>query len=153
MINPTTGKKFNYSDAPLETFTQYTDNFALAIHIFKLIMNGFTPFGGVVANQPLTSTTAPGTGNIAVERDAYCFKPGNIHMSKAVPSKQVLTDEMLLLFDRAFINGKNNPQDRPSASEWYEAIERFLFTPFSNGYPGRWSRETGPFLMGVSDRQ
>lgn len=44
MINPTTGKKFNYSDAPLETFTQYTDNFALArnqvLRIWCLLLSG-----------------------------------------------------------------------------------------------------------------
>ena len=32
-----------YACATLDTFTQETDKFALAIHIFKLLMNGYTP--------------------------------------------------------------------------------------------------------------
>ncbi len=123
--NNSSGKKYNYSNLPLDTFTVETDNFALAIHIFKLMMNGFTPFGGIVANQAITSTTAPGPGNIAVERDAYCFKPGNTHMSRAVPGKHVLPTEIVDLFDRAFISGKSLPASRPNAKEWYDAIGRF----------------------------
>ena len=123
--NPKTGKNYNYEDAPLETFTKETDNFALAIHIFRLLMNGFTPFAGIAANQQLNSTIAPGVGNAAIEQDQYCFKPGNIHLSKAVPDKSVLPNEIISLFDRAFIDGRNNPSLRPTAREWHQAIERF----------------------------
>ena len=34
----------NLSTAPLPTFTKETDNFALAVHIFALLMNGCHPF-------------------------------------------------------------------------------------------------------------
>jgi DNA-binding helix-hairpin-helix protein with protein kinase domain len=35
--------KIAYAKTPLPTFTRETDNFALAIHNFKLLMNGYTP--------------------------------------------------------------------------------------------------------------
>ena len=124
-INPSTGKIYTYENAPLETFTQETDRFALAIHIFKLLMNGYTPFAGIVANTALDSSVAPGVGNDAVERDQYCFKPGNRHISNAVPDKSVLPPDIIRLFDRAFIDGRTNPMQRPSAKEWYNALETF----------------------------
>lgn len=39
--------KCAYEKTPLDTFTKETDYFALAIHIFKLLNNGFTPFNGI----------------------------------------------------------------------------------------------------------
>ena len=124
-INPTTGKTYTYESVPLESFTQETDKFALAIHIFRLLMNGYTPFGGIVANKPLDSTMAPGVGNEAIEKDQYCFKPGNIHISPAVPDKNVLSLEIIRLFERAFIDGRINPLQRPTAREWHSALETF----------------------------
>lgn len=124
-MNPKTGKSYNYENAPLETFTQETDRFALAIHIFKLLMNGYSPFGGIIANRPLDSSLAPGIGNDAVERDQYCFKPGNTHISPAVPDKSVLPRDIIMLFDRAFIDGRNNPSKRPTAREWHKALVGF----------------------------
>ena len=124
---PQTGKSYTYEDAPLETFTKETDNFALAIHIFRLIMNGFTPFGGIVANSNESiSTRAPGVGSIAVEKDMYCFKPGYVHISKAVADKNTLPTEIVGLFDRAFVDGRIDPKQRPTAREWYNALEYFI---------------------------
>lgn len=124
-INPQTGKKYNYENAPLETFTKETDNFALAIHIFRIFMNGFTPFAGISETKQLDSTVAPGVGNMAIERDQYCYKPGNIHLSKAVPDKSVLPSGIIRLFDRAFIDGRIDPFSRPNAIEWYKEIDKF----------------------------
>ena len=125
--NPQTGKSYTYEDAPLETFTKETDNFALAIHIFKLIMNGFTPFFGIDINSNESiSTRAPGVGSIAVEKDMYCFKPGYVHMSKAVADKNTLPTEIVKLFDRAFIDGRIDPKQRPTAREWHNALEHFI---------------------------
>ena len=39
--------KCAYEKTPLDIFTKETDYFALAIHIFKLLNNGFTPFNGI----------------------------------------------------------------------------------------------------------
>ena len=117
-------KKDAYACAPLPTFTKETDNFALAIHIFKLLMNGFTPFNGIKESER-ASTSSPGLGNQAIKRDEYCFKPGNKPMSPAVPSVDVLPVEIADLFTRAFMYGKVNPKERPSAIEWYHALDNY----------------------------
>lgn len=113
-----------YAQAPLPTFTKETDNFALAIHIFRLLMNGYTPFNGIPENQSV-STASPGTGNQAIKRDNYCFKTGNKPQSVAVPPLSVLPKSVSDLFTRAFILGKLNPARRPTAVEWHEALLRY----------------------------
>jgi serine/threonine protein kinase len=114
----------NYEKAPLNTFTVETDNFALAIHIFKLLMNGFTPFNGV-SEYSTASQAAPGVGNDAIKRNNYCFKSGNKPLSPAVPPLQILPKDIRTLFDRAFVAGRVNPKLRPSANEWYVALNNY----------------------------
>lgn len=113
-----------YAHMPLPTFTEQTDNFALAIHIFKLLMNGFSPFNGVDAKATV-SQASPGLGDVAVERDNYCFKPGFKPQAEATPPLDSLPKEVQNLFHRAFIQGRSNPMQRPSASEWRVALEQY----------------------------
>lgn len=114
-------KGTDYLSAPLPTFTQETDKFALAIHIFKLLMNGFTPFNGIKETDSV-SQASPGRGNQAIEKDNYCFKAGNKPQSVATPDLSAFPPDIQYLFKRAFIDGRENPEDRPSADEWYKAL-------------------------------
>ena len=118
-------KKDAYAAAPLPTFTKETDEFALAIHIFKLLMNGFTPFNGIRRTASVSSAS-PGIGNQAVKRDSYCFKPGNKPQSAAVPDIAILPPAVRELFTRAFIAGRNDPAARPTAVEWFRALDGYL---------------------------
>ena len=113
-----------YAKTPLPTFTQETDNFALAIHIFKLLMNGYTPFGGIIETASV-SQSSPGVGDAAVRRDSYCFKPGYKHQSAAIMPLEALPQEMADLFTRAFIVGKHDPRQRPNAAEWHGALTKY----------------------------
>ena len=113
-----------YEQAPLPTFTQETDLFALAIHIFKLLMNGFSPYNGI-KEQDNISTPMPGTGDLPVKRDDYCFKPGNKPRAVAVPPLITLPDEVAALFTQAFMEGRTNPEKRPTSVEWYHALKRY----------------------------
>lgn len=113
-----------YASAPLPTFTPETDNFALAIHIFRLLMNGYTPFNGVRENESV-STASPGTGNQAIKRDNYCFKPGNKPQAVAVPPLSTLPEEIADLFTRAFMYGRIDPTQRPTAAEWHKALLKY----------------------------
>lgn len=122
LIKKASGK--TYLDCQLPTFTKETDNFALAIHIFKLLFNGFTPFNGIDENSNV-STASPGLGNKAIERDNYCFKPGNKPLSAATPSIDAFPKYIVDLFNRAFIDGKSNPKNRPSADEWCEILIKY----------------------------
>ena len=129
--NPTASKNA-YAQTPLPTFTQETDNFALAIHIFKLIMNGYTPFGGIIETASV-SQSSPGVGDAAVRRDSYCFKPGYKHQSAAILPLESLPQEIADLFTRAFILGKIDPKQRPSAEEWHGALTRYADTMVTCG--------------------
>ena len=113
-----------YEKAPLPTFTEETDNFALAIHIFKLLMNGFTPFNGIKETATV-STSSPGVGNLAIKRDNYCFKPHNKPQAVAVPPLDALPDEVASLFNKAFIDGRKDPKKRPTALESRKALENY----------------------------
>ena len=123
IIENPSASKAAYSLTPLPTFTQETDNFALAIHIFKLLMNGYTPFGGIIESASV-SQSSPGVGDMAVRRDSYCFKPGYKHQSAAIPALNAFPDEIADLFTRAFIAGKHDPKQRPSAEEWHSALSK-----------------------------
>lgn len=113
-----------YANAPLPTFSLETDNFALSIHIFKLIMNGYTPYNGIPENSPV-SQASPGVGDRAVERNNYCFSPGNKPMAAAMPEYSSLPKYIQTLFSRSFIDGYATPTARPSADEWIIALSQF----------------------------
>jgi Uncharacterized protein with protein kinase and helix-hairpin-helix DNA-binding domains len=113
-----------YAKMPLPTFTQATDNFALAVHIFRLLMNGSHPFSGI----PIVPTGLPNptSGDAEVLADTYCFKPGyQRRISAPIPRLETFPQEIIDLFTRAFIHGRNNPKQRPSAIEWNKALERY----------------------------
>jgi len=117
-------KSHAYAKTPLPTFTKETDYFALAVHIFKLLMNGYTPYGGI-KNTDTASLASPGTGDDAVRRDNHCFKPGYKHQSAAIPSITSFPKEITDFFTRAFLYGRSDPKQRPTAIEWYGALERY----------------------------
>ena len=123
--------------APLPTWTTDTDNFALAIHIFQLLMNGFTPFNGIKDNER-RSVASPGLGHEAVEKGNYCFKPGNKPLSAAVPPLNTLPPDIADLFNKAFEPPvKGQTKHRPSAIDWYSALENYqknLRTCTKNAY-------------------
>ena len=117
-------KKEAYAKTPLDTFTEETDNFALAIHMFRLLMNGYSPFNGIPEGESV-SVGSPGQGDDAVKRDNYCFKKGKKPQAVAVPELETLPRSICDLFTRAFIEGKKNPAKRPSAIEWHKALDEF----------------------------
>ena len=116
--------KHAYARTPLPTFTKETDNFALAIHIFKLLMNGYTPFGGIIETASV-SQGSPGVGDAAVRRDSYCFKPGFKHQSSAILPLEAFPQAIADLFTRAFLLGKLEPTKRPNAEEWHGALLQY----------------------------
>ena len=124
--NPSASKNA-YAKTPLPTFTRETDNFALAIHVFKLLMNGYTPFGGIIETASV-SQSSPGVGDSAVRRDSYCFKPGFKHQSAAILPLEAFPQEIADLFTRAFIVGKHEPKRRPNAKEWHDALTDYYRT-------------------------
>ena len=121
----------NLKNASLPTFTKYTDLFALAVHIFALLMNGCHPFACAVDNNvniaPLTinqpSITAPQPiDNICTGFFPFYTKQNGITTPRYAPEFDTLPKGIRDLFIRAFVDGHTNPQKRPDTVEWYNAL-------------------------------
>ena len=119
------GKPYNLDQVALPTFTDESDLFCLAIHIFKLLMNGVDPFLGVKYDAT-GSQAAPFVGNDAIERNSYVFRPGNKPSAVFCPPAESLPPAILDLFNRAFIEGRAEPLVRPNEADWYNALSRYL---------------------------
>jgi glutaredoxin len=65
-------------------------------------------------------------GNEAIERDSYVFKPGNKPSAVFCPPADSLPPDILSLFNRTFIDGRNDPSIRASAADWYITLNRYL---------------------------
>jgi DNA-binding helix-hairpin-helix protein with protein kinase domain len=108
--------------AELPTFSQETDNFALAIHIFQLLMNSVHPFAcAILPNQP--SVVAPQLSDSIIKGEFPFMQnlPGIVIPSYAPPIT-ILPQALQDLFKRAFIDGHSNPGLRPKSVEWHAAL-------------------------------
>lgn len=119
------GKPYNLDKVSLPTFTKETDLFCLAIHIFKLLMNGVDPFRGVLVNTT-GSAASPFQGNDAIERNAYVFKKGMKPSAAFCLESSDVPKEIKELFEKAFVDGHTDPFARPSAEVWYYALIRYM---------------------------
>lgn len=114
----------HFPSAPLPTFTPESDRFALAVLIFALLMNGAHPFSCTVISgssskfQPIDNMQ---NGKCAFFPD-NCSS--NMNIPRYAPELSSLPDNIQKLFRRAFIVGQSNPALRPSAEEWYNALEQ-----------------------------
>ena len=119
-------KKYKRLDtAPLPTFTRQTDLFALAVHIFALLMNGCHPFANAVdLSQNHESVAAPQPiENIRNGFFPFYMNKSGLTIPKYAPKFDQLPEKIRKLFIRAFVDGHKNPQVRPDAVEWYNALE------------------------------
>ncbi|MCH5273417.1 MAG: leucine-rich repeat protein [Lachnospiraceae bacterium] len=110
--------------ASLPTFTQATDNFALAVHIFQLLMNGCHPFACI---------TIPSADSVVFPDTSDSILKGECPFIMNVPGKKIplyappidiLPDEIQKLFKLAFVDGHTSPSARPSAETWYYALDK-----------------------------
>ena len=118
------------------TFTKETDNFSLAIHIFRLLMNNADPFGGIITLQRSSSAVAT---NVAIVN-------GECPYVKSIPTKTIpawsptldmLPKEIQELFIKTFdydsITVTRRIKNRATASEWCDALLK-LAAPEPNPY-------------------
>jgi Uncharacterized protein with protein kinase and helix-hairpin-helix DNA-binding domains len=118
-------RQYNLDEVALPTFTKESDLFCLAIHIFKLLMNGVDPFRGIKYDAS-GSTASPFVGNEAIERNAYVFREGNRPSAVFCPPAWSLPLDISILFKRAFVESRTMPSIRPTAEEWYRALSEML---------------------------
>lgn len=118
----------NFSESHSKTYTQETDRFSLAIHIFCLLMNGTHPF----ATRRSPINTVIGKSSVALPPTESLIKNGQSpHFSRKLsgtlpplycPDIKMLPSNIRSLFERAFDSGHQNPAMRPSAEEWYDEL-------------------------------
>lgn len=119
---------------PLPTFSKETDLFALAVHIFALLMNGCHPFSSAVDNNYSIGKLSQSKPSIVnpqpVENIRNCFfpfyekRPGYTTPQYA-PDFSVLPKKIQDMFVQAFVDGGKNPKLRPNTEDWYMALEEF----------------------------
>ena len=113
----------NLATAALPTFSKDTDNFALAVHIFQLLMNGVHPFAcAIIPSQ--SSVTAPmPSDNIESGEFPFMQNISGIRIPVFAPKITILPKDIQDLFKRAFIDGHNSPSVRPKPDEWHTALD------------------------------
>jgi len=121
------------SAAPLPTFTKQTDLFALAVHIFALLMNGCHPFASAIDANAINlsknskSVAAPQPmENIRNGFFPFYMNGRGFTIPKYAPDFNQLPEEIRKLFIRAFVDGHKNPQIRPDTLEWYKALKWYI---------------------------
>jgi DNA-binding helix-hairpin-helix protein with protein kinase domain len=110
------------STAKLPTFSQDTDNFALAIHIFQLLMNGVHPFACAIIPSQASITAPQPSDNILKGEFPFMMKKSGVKIPVFAPEISILPREIQNLFRRAFIEGHSNSKTRPSPVEWHKAL-------------------------------
>jgi|GEM_PF-2823901 len=108
--------------AALPTFTKDTDNFALAIHIFQLLMNGVHPFACAIIPSQSSVTAPQPSENIAKGQFPFMQDIPGVKIPVFAPDITILPKQIQSLFERAFVNGSKNPSVRPNAIEWHTAL-------------------------------
>ena len=113
----------NFTKNPLPTYTFESDYFALAIHIFQLLMNGGHPFTMKAIPGKSSIVQAPSQNeNIKYGRSAFFQLINGVNIPSYSPPVIIFPDTFYDLFSRAFIKGKSNPSLRPNEKEWYDAL-------------------------------
>ncbi len=112
------------ANATLPTFSEDTDNFALAVHIFQLLMNGVHPFACAVLPSQSSIVFPQPSDNITDGKCPFLQKISGITIPKFAPDINILPHEIKRLFELAFIQGHTNPSARPSAETWYYALDK-----------------------------
>ena len=118
----------NFSESHSKTYTQETDRFSLAIHIFCLLMNGTHPFA--TGRSPI-NTTIGKSSEVLPPTESLIKNGQSPHFSRKrsgtlpppyCPDIKILPSNIRSLFERAFDSGHQNPAMRPSAEEWYDEL-------------------------------
>jgi serine/threonine protein kinase len=103
--------------------TLQTDNFALAIMIFQLLMEGYHPYaarGSLVANASNTRD------KIKLGIFPYDNGKKGVEPPEDVPSFTILPPTIQTFFVRCFDSGHKNPSLRPSAKEWMQELHNSM---------------------------
>lgn len=98
------------------------DNFSLAVILYRMLV-GLHPFAGSFHNQTITDVTG------AIQHGLYPHGPQRSEFAVVPPPHQRLHEYPAVvaeLFERCFVAGIHQPDLRPSAGEWFTALNELL---------------------------
>ena len=136
MVNGTTLK-----NAPLPTYTMETDLFALAVHVFCLLMNGCHPFacakkvGNGTGSTMEQLTTAYNHNSVVAPQPIENIRDGffpfyqkrdGISPPVYAPEFDSLPNEIQRAFIKTFVDGYEDPQKRTTAAEWIDVLKPYV---------------------------
>lgn len=108
------------------TFTKETDNFSLAIHCFRMLMNGCHPFTCKKHSKNIGSTPVPSIDKRVEKGETPFFtQVTNYTTPDWAPEITCLPVYLRQMFKRAFVDGHTNPSARPTATEWKQILIRY----------------------------
>ena len=110
-------------------FSAASDNFSLAMTIFKLLMNGHHPFNcKVVKNKTSSVSCTPLEEGIVKGRSPYIRSFPGITVPPSAPDFEMLPAEIKDMFKRTFTYTETslNISGRPTADEWVDVLYRVL---------------------------
>lgn len=119
-------------DSPI--FNQYTDLYAMAYHIFALLMNGSSPYASMPNMKELSQHPSKTVSHIdvnqfhAAEKGEFVFAR-RFFLRQApdyAPKYGILIHKLQKLFERAFIEGSRDPTARPDSSEFFMALNEYI---------------------------
>jgi len=110
-------------DARTVPRTPESDLFALAVHIYMLLLDGAHPFQA-------GDWRGRGERPSPVERIKLGYYSGGpkspVNPMRTALPMEFLPDDVLALFERAFRTGTKNPKVRPSAGEWRASLSKMI---------------------------
>jgi DNA-binding helix-hairpin-helix protein with protein kinase domain len=94
-----------------------SDDYLLAKHVYRLLMEGWSPYSGrwVGEGRELTEEAK-------VRQGAFHYSDARIQPGPGVPPFHLLPSDIQALCVRAFRDGADDPTKRPSAREWQESL-------------------------------
>lgn len=100
----------------------YSDLFGLGVIVFKLLMNGVSPYqakGSLVkdAPSPIDKIKKGYFPYASVYRNRGDIKPPNF-----APPFEIVPPSVQELFIKCFVDGHKEPKKRPTAKEWFNAL-------------------------------
>ncbi|WP_455138581.1 hypothetical protein [Thermophilibacter sp.] len=116
-----------YANCPEGVFSTHADDYALAVHVFRMLMNGVHPFRCTPVPLSNGSVPAPVKTLVRVERGETPFfrKVRGVKVSPSAPELKEFPPYLVELFRRAFVDGHAKPAVRPTAREWGAALKRY----------------------------
>ena len=132
---------------PARTFSQSSDQFALAVLIFQLLFSGYHPFAARRLETVRSSYVMNRRSVYILNRQSPWFSTGakGTGIPKGAPDLSIVPDYIKKLFYQAFME-----DHRPQANTWHQALIRLLGEHDAWGVPHK-TTHASPFQKPVAN--